>query len=200
MKYFKLLSLILILSCLSNCMGKFRMTPEKFSNLTAQEKSNMVVFKVNLNYSGNNVDLYPRSKCYLSFKNSTTKNLDFKISKATGYGNYVFVNLENPNDHLYLNDVRCSEYKVFYNKKRLKHVNKYLTSAHRNNKIKYGGDIDIYWIPKGFNVSDLFNLGDLGIDDNGSFTLRNKNNYNAYLRFMRQTHNVTPSQTSNILK
>ena len=121
MKYIKLPIILFILTVLSGCVSSMKMNPDKFSKLKS-EKSDLMVFKVDFNYGGNQVDLYPISKCHIFFSNSNAKGLTRHISERIEGGNYVFVTPKNPEEQIYLDAIQCMEYRVFYNKTRVKNV------------------------------------------------------------------------------
>lgn len=196
MNYIKLPVILFILVILSGCISSIKMNPEKFAELKSENKD-LMVFKIDFNYSGNQVDLYPPSKCYIFFSNSNSKGLTRYVSESVKGGNYVFVTPKNPEEEIYLNAIQCMEYRVFYNKNRLKKVKQKISTIEMQNKINYGGDIEIYWTAETFKVSDLFNLGHMGMQDDGSFTMRVNDGYEDYLDFISNKYGAKKEESHN---
>ena len=92
----------------------------------------------------------------------------------------------------------CMEYRVFYNKVRFRKIgDKIFTSSDKSDKISYGGDIEIDWIPEIFQITDLLNLGHLGNPDNGSFSMRIAEDYPNYVDFMKSNYGFDKDKLVN---
>ena len=88
--------------------------------------------------------------------------------------------------------------RVFYNKVRFRKIgDKIFTSSDKSDKISYGGDIEIDWIPEIFQITDLLNLGHLGNPDNGSFSMRIAEDYPNYVDFMKSNYGFDKDKLVN---
>jgi hypothetical protein len=71
---------------------------------------------------------------------------------------------------------------------RFKRIGNKIFSFASGDKINYGGDLEIEWNSEIFKATDLFLLGHLGINDNGSLTMRVTEDYDRYLSFMKSVY------------
>jgi len=189
-------SVILLSLFLSNCASNFQMKNDDFSSL--QKGKKIAAFGVKLIYGGKKMSINPisdwTSYCRLYFSKDgnffSAANYPYKIS-----GDYVFIDTDN--EELYLTGVDCSEYRVFYNKMRFKKIGNKIFSFANGNKINYGGNLEIEWNSEIFKVTDLFLLGHLGVNDNGSFTIRLTDDYDSYLNFIKNSYGFEKEKSVN---
>ena len=192
----KLFLAIISILFLSNCASILQMKPKNFSSLKDGER--IVAFKLKFTYSNeikNNNPLADHgSFCRLYF----SKDGEFfsKFYPYKSYLDYIFVTTNN--EELYLTGAECMEYRVFYNKARFRKIgDKIFTSSDKSDKISYGGDIEIDWIPEIFQITDLLNLGHLGNPDNGSFSMRIAEDYPNYVDFMKSNYGFDKDKLVN---
>lgn len=187
---------IISLLFLSNCASRLHMKPEDFSTL--KEGQRVVAYKLKFTHDNqimNNNPLANRgSWCRLHFSKNGKIFSNFYQYKSNS--DYIFVLTKD--DEIYLSGARCAQYKVLYNKSRFKKTDSKISSlSDKSDKINYGGDIEIDWIPEIFQVNDLLNLGDLNNHDNGSFSMRITEDYAGYLDFMKSNYDFDKDKSIN---
>ena len=192
----KFLATTFLLLLLSNCASSFNMKKENFTSLEKEKK--IAAFKMKITYEGKEMSPTPlkdwKSYCRLYFsKDGNFFSKEFYPYKTSG--EYVFVTTDNSD--LYLTGMECLDYRVFYNKIRYKKIGTKIFSFSDNDKINYGGDLEIEWTPEIFKATDLLLLGHLGVDDKGSFTMRLTENYDKYLQFMKNSYGFEEEKSVN---
>ncbi len=182
----KNLLIIFLLIVTTSCSRT--MNSEHF--VKTDQNQQIAVFKIKFTYDGSHKNI-DSSSCHITFSDESDNLLKYRIKN-----DYVFLSLK-PEDKIKLAHMECMSYRVFYNKIRFRKVNQKIFSAIKSDKIIYGGDVEINWVPEVFKVFDLFNFGHMGINDEGTFTMRLEDNYSDYENFMKLTYEKDSSQSIN---
>ena len=70
-------------------------------------------------------------------------------------------------------------------------------SKESDNAINYVGDIEVEWNSQIFKITDLFTLGHLFINDKGTLSIRKKENYSAFVEFMKNEYDIEETKLNN---
>lgn len=201
MRFKKQVCVAMTFLSICSCAGRFEMKKGHFVSEDGQQKY-PTAFRIKFNYEEKNTSANPISGCRFYFSGDGLYNIPvigFKTSERSYEykvkQDYVFV--EGDSGDIYLSAIECLNYRVLYNKIRLKRVGKkiFLNHPKYNNKIAYGGDVEINWDAKEFNFTDLFIFGHMGYDDDGSFSINMKEDYVSYLKFMKEGYEIDSGQS-----
>ncbi len=194
--------MVTLLTC--SCAGRFEMKKDGL-DLTSKEAKHPTVFGIKFNYDNKKTSANPISGCRFHFSgdgsyelplmgfNSSESSYEYKVKK-----DYVFI--DNNSGDIYLSAIECFNYRVLYNKFRLKRVQKKMLSNHTkvDGKVAYGGDLEINWDSKEFNFTDLFNFGHMGYSDDGSFSINSGKDYESYKKFMKEEYGINSDKLINV--
>ena len=185
--HIKNIVLILAVICISSCSRTM-----KKEHFAIDNSKKIVSFKAKLNYDGSEKDFSSRT-CQVWLSNKDDKILRFRTK-----GDYVFVELD-PQEEVRIGFINCMSYRVFYNKYRLKKVNKSISTPQNDielSKVIYVGDLEINWSPEVFRFYDLFILGHFNLQDRGPFSMKLQDNYQDFRKFMKENY---PNNIDGIL-
>ena len=183
--------LAIYLLALASCSPSLNMEKKNFDTINNQK---IIAFKLKINYNGNHINNNFLSQIMSStqYCRSYFSENYYKIK-----GDYVF--LKTNNLESYFNAIECNSYRVFYIKSRFKRIKNKIASLSKqnNNTINYVGDIEVEWNSQIFKITDLFYLGHLLINDKGTLSIRKKENYSAFVEFMKNEYDIEKTNLNN---
>lgn len=181
--------LAIYLLALASCSPSLNMEKKNFDTINNQK---IVAFKLKINYNGNHINNNFSSQMFPTQCRSFFSENYYKIK-----GDYVF--LKTNNLESYFNAIECNSYRVFYIKSRFKRIKNKIASLSKqnNNTINYVGDIEVEWNSQIFKITDFFILGHLLINDKGTLSIRKKENYSAFVEFMKNEYDIEKTNLNN---
>jgi len=181
--------LAIYLLALASCSPSLNMEKKNFDTINNQK---IIAFKLKINYNGNHINNNFLSQMFSTQCRSFFSENYYKIK-----GDYVF--LKTNNLESYFNAIECNSYRVFYIKSRFKRIKNKIASLSKqnNNTINYVGDIEVEWNSQIFKITDLFYLGHLLINDKGTLSIRKKENYSAFVEFMKNEYDIEKTNLNN---
>ncbi len=169
---------IVLLIALSSC-SYHKLTKQHLEEVKHSEKE-VIIYNVKFKYGSKYRDISKSSPCVVHFSDQNRKPFkSLKISKEINNSNYLVIE-KDKDQRVTLDNIYCSQYRVLWNKDRYKKVKQKIDGFKHGEKFVYGGDIEINWKSKMFNISDLFYLGHMGINDKGKFSLKVTDSYKDY--------------------
>ena len=204
-KKIKTIILAISLLALASCSSWLNMEKKNFDIINGQK---MMAFKLKINYNGKYINnnylsqiFHTNCRSFFSENNKVKSDDVFiKTNNLESYkvkGDYVFIKTNNLES--YLNAIECSSYRVFYVKSRFKRIKNKIASLSKesDNAINYVGDIEVEWNSQIFKITDLFTLGHLFINDKGTLSIRKKENYSAFVEFMKNEYDIEETKLNN---
>jgi len=191
--------LILSLLMLSSCI-QYTVKKEDFFNLKENEKITGFKTTIDLEDDKFNASYTDRKQLY-SFCSLILTEKENEIASLFNYltdNDYVFFKTSSNDSKIYLTAVNCVQERFLYTKNRIKKIYLTIADVKDGKKVNYGGDIEIDWTPDTFKFSDLFRLGNLGVQDKGTLGINVKDEFKDYQNYLSKYYGVNKNDIGNI--
>jgi hypothetical protein len=142
------------------------------------------IVKLDVTMDGNRDGEGYGNYCFGQFKDEAGKFIPAKKDKNTYYAV-----LKSPAGKVYLDNIFCNGYKVFYNKARTYNLKDFYFVAEAG-KINYAGDLKGIWESDRLNAGDLFFSAGGLVSDDGTMELRLIDRYDEAKEYVKNNYPV----------